>query len=198
MGRSEASLDSSFLREHGIDATPEAFLRIVHRVVESLPRVSYVDPHGELTAQEIRVLEDAGVDLAPENLGENDPVAKTAAELATMVEAGLTIAQTAKLLGVHESRIRQRLGARTLYGFRWDKRWRIPPWQFEGGECVPHLAEVIQALPEHLHPTSIQFWFTHPTIDLESDDLERAVSPREWLLLGKTAEPVVHFARHLR
>ena len=190
--------ERSFLQAHGIGLTPEAFVRLVHRIVARSPRVSNRDPGRELAPEEAQALARGGFDLSDRDLGERDPVARAAAELALLVETSLSVQQAAKFIDVDESRIRQRLTSeRSLYGFQWEKKWRIPRFQFEESRCLPHLAEVVSALREGLHPLTVHDWFLRPAIDLYDDEHGRNLSPREWLLLGKEPEEVVRIAKYL-
>lgn len=187
-----------FLRAHGIDMDEERFSRLVERVVASFPRVVLTDPRVDLTPEEAAVLEEGGFDLTPRGLGDRDPVAVAAAEMAALVGSSLTVARAAKLLGVDPSRVRQRLTIdRSLFGFQWEGQWRIPAFQFERNRCLPGLGGVVSVLPKGLHPLSVLRWFTTPTADLRDDEIERDLSPREWLLLGHTAEEAAGIARFL-
>jgi len=198
MSHTTAEAESRFLKAHGIDLSPEAFQRLVHDAVNTFPRVYLANPATELSPEELRVLVREGYDLEPKPLDGRDPIALAAAEFAVLVQASLTVPAVARLLGVDPSRVRQRLKKeRTLYGFRWEGDWRIPTFQFEEGRFLPHLGEVVAAIPEGLHPLAVYRWFTSPAPDLHDDHLDRDLSPREWLLIGHSPEEVVHIARYL-
>ena len=181
--------NEKFLQSHGIHQSPTAVLETLRRAIETFPRVPAAVPDQELSEAELGALESVGLNVHPEPRDRESPIAKAAADLATLVEKSLTVKAAAKLLGVDESRIRQRLTRdRSLYGFQWEGEWRIPPFQFtDSGEPLPHLKEVVRALPEGLHPLAAHRWFMLPSVDLYVDEWDRAVSPREWLLLGKPA-----------
>jgi hypothetical protein len=111
----------AFLHAHGLRIEPEALDRLVQEALERLPRGLYRDdPQRDLTAAEIEALREGGFPLEGEDLGEDDPLARTAAEYAALVQTSLTTAAAAARLRVEPSRIRQRLTERppTLYGIR--------------------------------------------------------------------------------
>jgi len=62
--------------------------------------------------------------------------------------------------------------------------WRIPIFQFDGHRLLPGLEEVVPSLPRDFHPVAVYRWFTSPNPDLLPEDLDRELSPREWLLAG--------------
>lgn len=156
------------------------------------------EPQRDLTTAEVEALRHGGFDLEDEVLGEADPLARTAAEYAALIQTSLTIAEAAARLRVETSRIRQRLTARppTLYGIRLESGWRIPEFQFEGDGLLPGWSEVVAALDPELHPISVYRWLTTPTSDLEGRD-GRRLSPRDWLRLGYKPSAVAELAADL-
>lgn len=199
-------LETSFLRAHGIRLPWEEFLTLIEDVVSTLPARSEHDIDEELTGEELAALERGGLDLRRrEHKRGSDPIARGAVEFARLIQESLSVPAAAQLLGVDESRIRQRLTARppSLYGFIWEKRWKVPLFQFAEGGLVPHISQVAAVLPRELHPLAVERWFTAPSTDLLLDeeapdqDVVR-LSPKQWLLQGRDPAPVVHMARHLR
>ena len=178
----------ALLKSHGLHIEPEALDQLVEEAVERLPRGLFRSrPRHDLTSIEARILEEGGFELGGEDLGKNDPLARTAAELAVLLADALTTATAAKKLGVEPSRIRQRLTADppTLYGIRLDSGWRLPTFQFDENGLLPGFAEVVAALDPELHPTAVSGWFTAPNPDLVARGLdERPLAPRDWLRLG--------------
>ncbi len=86
----------------------------------------------------------------------------------------------------------------TLYGLRVGSEWRIPDFQFAHGRLVPGFAEVAAALRPGLHPVAVLNWFCNPNPDLAAlDDEERRLSPRDWLGLGLSPDPVAALAGNL-
>ncbi len=160
--------------------------RLVREALDRLPRALYRDePTRDLTAEEAEALRSGGFDLTGKDLGEDDPLVRTAAEYAALLQNSLTTAAAAARLRVAPSRIRQRLTARppTLYGIRLASGWRIPEFQFEGEELLHGWPEVVAALDTELHSISVYRWFTTPNTDLEEQE-GRKISPRDWLRLG--------------
>jgi hypothetical protein len=47
---------------------------------------------------------------------------------------------------------------------------------------------VFSALRPSAHPSRVDHWMTHPSVDLVADGQQ--VSPEEWLALERTTEPV--------
>lgn len=109
----------------------------------------------------------------------------------------LDVAETAQLLGVDPTRVRQRLRERTLYGLRVDGRaWRLPRFQFDdAGHEIPHLGEVLRALPPDLHPRSVEGFLFVPKPELSADG--KPTGPRDWLSTGGPADPVLALASAL-
>ena len=69
---------------------------------------------------------------------------------------------------------------------------------FDGGELIPGIGEVISQLNPELHPVAVFRWFTTPNPDLSTDDPRGGnLSPRDWLRLGFPVQPVVELASNL-
>lgn len=117
-------------------------------------------------------------------------------QLRTLVQS-YDVTQVAARLGVDPTRVRQRLRAGTLLGLRAGGRaWRLPRFQFDAhGRDLPHLGLVLAALPADAHWRSVEGFFERPKPELIADG--EASSPREWLLGGGPAEPVVALAAAL-
>jgi hypothetical protein len=153
-----------------------------------------------LTGVEIEALKKGGFVVEPPALGKDDPLVKTAAELAALLQESLSMATAAKRLGVDPSRILQRLTSQpaTLYGIRLESGWVVPEFQFEGSRLIPGVAEVVARLDPELHPISVFRWFTLPSPDLVADEeTGRTLSPRDWLRLGLPVQEVVDMAANL-
>ncbi len=188
----------AFLHAHGLAVRPERLNSMVEEAVSRLrPGLYPPDPRGDLTAGEEALLRQGGFDLRPLSARNEGALARTAAKYAALLETGLTTSQAAARLEVDPSRVRQRLLDRTLYGVRTGAGWRIPAFQFEGERLLPGLGRVVAALAPHLHPVAVFNWFTLPHPDLVVEELDRPVSPREWLAAGLPAEAVVDLARDM-
>lgn len=155
----------------------------------------------ELTASEQAALRRGGANLEEPELGTEDPALRGKTAYLSLLESSLTTAQVSKLLGVNESRIRQRLTSQplSLYGIKRGVEWLIPSFQFEGKKLVPNIERVIAKLDKNLHPVSFWRWFTSPDPDLiGKDSPEGGFTPREWLLRGLPVEAVEELAENLQ
>lgn len=153
-----------------------------------------------LSPGELAVLQAGGFDLRPGKPGERDPILEGATHFARMVNGSLTVQEAAaRLGGVNESRVRQRLLADppTLYALKTGREWRLPKFQFQRRGTVPGLEIVVAALPRDLDPVSVESWFMIPNPDLAVGEEERAVSPIEWLKLGGAPERAAELAKDL-
>jgi len=136
----------------------------------------------EFTAEEIVALKEGGLDLWVREAG-SDPLASTAAKYVALLASALTTKEAAGVLGIGESRIRQRLREGTLYGVKAGRENRLPAFQFEGGREVPTIAEVLAPIERSVHPVALLNWFLLPNPDLYLEEEEaRPVCPRHWLL----------------
>lgn len=63
------------------------------------------------------------------------------------------------------------------------------------GHPLPGLREIIAALPQALNPLDVAQWFLAPDPDLEIAGQDIPLSPRDWLLRGKSVDTVVALAQ---
>jgi hypothetical protein len=124
-----------------------------------------------------------------------DPLVRSFADYMALLETSYSTAQAAKYLKVDASRIRQRLREHSLFGIDYDGEKRLPRFQFERARVIPGLREVLASLPQGLNPLDVAEWFLSPNPDLEVEDDENPLSPRDWLLKGHSAEAVVRLAQ---
>ena len=149
---------------------------------------------GSLSTGEVAALESVKLTTTPwVGEAEEDPLMASIIDYMALLETSRTTAEVADLLQVDVSRIRQRLREGSLYGIEYDGERRLPRFQFERGQVLPGLREVLAVLPDALNPLDVAEWFLTPTADLEVG--ERAVSPREWLLRGEPIAAAVELAR---
>ncbi len=184
----------------GAHISPDNLERLLLKTLaEMAPDALASDPRTELTAGETADLEGGGFSFAPiKNNGTSDPIARAAATYTALLATSLSVAETAALLGVQSSRVRQRLAARTLYGIKEPGGWRVPRFQFDGPNLLPGIARVLPRLDPGIHPVAVYNWFTTPDPDLVvGDDEDIQVSPREWLRSGRPAQPVADLASAL-
>lgn len=96
----------------------------------------------------------------------------------------LTTGQTAERLHISPAAVRRRIRSGRFYGYRVGHTLRLPPWQFLRGAVLPHLPEILAALPEQAHPMTVTGFMTLP-----SDELD-GLSPVDWLATGGDPDPV--------
>ena len=190
----------AFLHSYGIRVSPGMLDEMVKEAVIRLHQTLYPDdPRTDLTTGEAEALRRGGFSLEPEDLGREDPLARTAAEFVALLKASLSTAAVARKLGVDPSRIRQRLTSQppSLYGIRLSSGWVIPDFQFDGDRLIPGVGDVVAGLDPELHPVAVQRWFTTPNPDLMVEDESRSLSPRDWLRFGLPAQAVIDLAADL-
>jgi excisionase family DNA binding protein len=196
------SLDVAPFRRAGLTVGTAELERLIMQAVErALPTRPPADARRELTEDEIRFLEEAGVDLAdlaPRDRGAASPLALAAADYAALFATALTVPELASRLGVDDSRVRQRLARHTLYGIKDGKAWRVPLFQLDdaGRALVPGL-HLIAPRWAGVHPVEVARWFILPHVDLE-DAEGQPVAPRDWLLGGGDPRDVAELTEELR
>ncbi|MCK6529598.1 DNA-binding protein [Myxococcota bacterium] len=188
----------AFLHAHGLSVDPGDLQTALAEAIARHRAVLHPVPGREgLTAPEEEVLREGGFDVTPRGIGPDDPLVRTTAEYAAILQSSLGTRDAAALLGVSDARIRQRLaGRRTLLGVETRRGWRLPSFQFtEAGE-VPGWSEVVTEIPPGLSLVAVLRWFSTPDADLEAEDGSPR-SPRDWLLAGGPPDAVARLARDL-
>jgi hypothetical protein len=173
----------------------DSFLALLVAAFSGLRVPTVGSPSRQFTEAELAELSHEGVEISDAPTSRPGAAAKTAAEYAALLATALSVGQTAELLHVDESRVRQRLTQRTLYGVKTGATWRLFRFQFARDGQVPRIDPVLQVLPMTLHPVAVYRWFTSPIADLELDGLP--TSPVDWLAAGGDPAPVVEIARDL-
>lgn len=173
-------------------ATFASFLAATQPVVPA-------EPERELTEAENRLLDEGGFPRTqPDDQGSaGSEISILAVSYAEMCAQALTTKEAARLLQVQPSRIRQRLGEKTLFGIEKEDHWVLPRFQFVDGQIVPGIGKVLQVLDETLHPVTVERFFATPQPELYADEVGRDLTPREWLQAGYDPAPVVRLARDL-
>jgi len=189
---------AAVLQRIGADIDSTEFDRLVLAAMEQIiPERSLPDPRRELSTSEIAVLEQGGFDLEPLPLNSTHPLIRSAAAYSALLVSSLSVSQAAARLHVEGSRIRQRLGERTLYGIKVKSIWRLPTFQFSEQGTVPGIEIVLPHLDPALHPLSVVGWFNTRNPDLVYGETEEPASPLDWLRAGRPAEPVSELAGSL-
>lgn len=205
LGPGAADSVAALLRSRGLTANAEELLLAVLEATARLPPSAAAAPERGMSSEELAVLHSGGFSggRASERKARyraaepDDPVTRGVADYATLIAGSRSVAEVAALLGVEPSRIRQRLGDRSLYGLKQGRSWRLPAFQLTNDGLVPNIGSVLQALPADLHPIALQRWFTSPSVDLVEPPSEQPLSPRQWLCSGFDPSAVVELARHL-
>lgn len=101
----------------------------------------------------------------------------------------MTVELAAELMQISASRVRHRIREGSVYAYPSSGRGvgrQVPYWQFHGPEPVPHLAAVLNALPERFRPTDIRAF----ALNAEVDDPDNGVTAPllEWLRDGGDPE----------
>jgi excisionase family DNA binding protein len=187
------------LESHGVRASEEEIARAMEVALgESGFCVPYPDPLKELTPAQAKLLERGGFELDRFELGAGDPIARTAFEYAVLRATGLTTQEAARRLGVNDSRVRQRLAQRALFGIKAGDEWRLPAFQFSRAGLVPGIDRVLRRLPKSLNPVAIYRWFHTANPDLEEKEGQgRALTPLQWLQSGNDPDIVAELAAGL-
>lgn len=187
------------LKRHGLQASEEEIARVMEAaLVESGFQRPYPDPRLALGPEEATLLERGGFVLDRLEFGLEDPITRAAFEYAVLVATGLTTHAAAKRLRVNDSRVRQRLGERALYGIKTGDEWRLPAFQFERAGLVPGIDRVFARLPQSLNPVAVHRWFHTPNPDLEErEGPVAALTPLQWLQTGNDPSVVAELAAGL-
>ena len=188
--------DLQTLQEAGISnvalvAAAAAFLR-EHPLDPVLPVTN------ALSVQEESFLAKGGAKIYSKKNDAAANVAVVVGEYSQMLATALNQREVAKRLEVSTSRVRQQLGDGSLYSLPCRGGKVCPRFQFaEIGGTLPGLEQVLAALSPDAHPVAVQRFFLTVSEDLESPEMARPLSPREWLLAGHSPEPVKLLAMEL-
>ncbi|HJQ45431.1 MAG TPA: DNA-binding protein [Amycolatopsis sp.] len=182
------------LAKAGLRVDEEEFLALVEEAASRLAPANPV-PAQYFTVSQREALTEAGLDLSPQREGEPDARARSVAAHAVLANSALTATAAARTLGVDASRIRHKLSAGRLAGWKDHSGWRLPAWQFTDCGTLPGLDVVLAAVPGDQPALVVAAFMTTPQDDLLIGD-ER-VSPREWLLAGGDPAPAAALASTL-
>ncbi|HEY5853873.1 MAG TPA: DNA-binding protein [Aldersonia sp.] len=138
-------------------------------------------PAATLSVHDADLLDAGGAPESPLALA--TAVADRTARMHSLVESALTVEQAAERLGgVGHSRVRQRVGDRSLWAIKRANRLLLPAVQFTDDGQVSGLDAVLQALPDDMQPLSIHGLLTTPQPSLTVEG--EPVSVVDWLLVG--------------
>src|SRR5579859_7367066 len=102
---------------------PRAEARVRAESQEARREAQTRAPQDSLSADERAVLARGGIELPTLALQPSPAVERTIARFAALLATSRSVGAVAALLGVDESRVRQRLAARTLYGIKRGLEW---------------------------------------------------------------------------
>lgn len=153
----------------------------------------------DLTAEEERILDEAGLVMSPWPEDEPDPLEegrRLFLELAT--SGSFSVAEAAYNLKRPQATILNWIDERRLFAIWHDGRWRIPKFQFseDGRELIPGIEEVNMRIPIDSYPLGIERWYRMGDADIDGED--QSLSPLEWLRSGRDLETVVESAEMLQ
>lgn len=188
------------LESHGVRASEEEIAKAMDQaLVESGFQQPYPDPRGALGRKQIALLERGAFEIDQLEFGLEDPIARAAFEYSMLRATGLTTHEAAKRLNVNDSRVRQRLASRALYGIKAGDEWRLPAFQFARIGIVPGIDRVLPRLPSSLSPVAVYRWFHTPNPDLGEGSAEQGgmLTPLQWLQTGGDPEVVAELAAGL-
>ena len=194
--------DRETLREAGILDT-DHFLSTLADLVRSQPGGLFLGAglsQNALTEAEEVYLREAGARGVDEENNADirlQQVSQMTDEYQQLIGDSYGAKEVAKLLGVSDSRIRQRLSDRELYSVETNEGRVFPCFQFSNNQPLPGLKTVLAAINPKVHPLSVKRFFETPQVDLESSDLTGPQKPRDWLTTGHSPEDVVVIARDL-
>lgn len=181
-----AALRSALARA-GLRVESDEFLSLVE---DAASRLSPADPNPAeyFNADQRAALTDVGLDLAPARRGERDARAKAVAAQAVLRDTALTVAGAAERIGVDASRVRHRLAAGRLVGWKDRGGWRLPIWQFTDTDVLPGVETVLAAVPPDQPPLVVAAFMTTPQAELRVAG--EPATPRQWLLATGDPAPV--------
>jgi len=177
------------LAQHGVGLDAREFLTILDETLDTTDTLTeserdFAVAHSGLPAEA----------FAPDGQrSARRRIAIAAAQADAASSRGYTTSQVAKMLGIAPANVRRLIARRDLYpvGRSNNREHVFPAWQFTGGRTTPHLREVLDALPDDMHPLDVEGFMTTPQETLGDR------SPMQWLSQEGPAGPVVELADEL-
>jgi hypothetical protein len=182
------------LAKAGLRVDPDEFLTLVEDAARQLSPAD-PDPADYFSTDQRKALTDVGLDLAPRRARDIDHRARAVAAQAVLRDSALTVAAAANIVGVDASRIRHRLAAGQLCGWKDRGGWQLPAWQFTNSGVLPGLEAVLTAVPEDQPPLVVAAFMTTPQRELVLGG--EPATPRQWLLASGDPAPVAALASTL-
>jgi hypothetical protein len=182
------------LAKAGLRVDPDEFLTLVEDAARQLSPAD-PDPADYFSEPQRVALTEVGLDLAARRDDEVDSRARAVAAQTVLRDTALTVAEVARTIGVDSSRVRHRLAAGRLSGWKDRGGWRLPAWQFTNAGVLPGLEAVLGAVPNDQPPLVVASFMTTPQHDLLVDG--KLATPRQWLLATGDPEQVAELASML-
>ena len=179
------------LAKAGLRVSPGEFLGLVEDAARRLSPPN-PNPAEYFSADQRETLTEVGLDLRPRRPDEVDTRARAVAAQAVLRDSALTVSDAATTIKVDTSRIRHRLAAGRLVGWKDRGGWRLPAWQFTESGVLPGLEIVLAALPNDQPPLVVAAFMTTPQEDLQLGGSPG--TPRQWLLAGGDPDRVAALA----
>ncbi len=148
-----------------------------------------------LSSHDQHVLASVGVPDADLSRPAAHGLVEQAVGLLTANSSALPTAAAAERLGRSVVRIRGAIANGSLYAVKVGYNWLIPPWQLDGANPLPHLRQIIAAIPQGTSAVTIERVMTQPTEELYLDGGQ--ASPRQWLVAGQDPMPVIEIVQQL-
>ena len=179
------------LAKAGLRVTATEFLSLVE---DAASKLAPPEPHpaAYFPPDQRRILAEVGLDLRPSIEGDPEPRARAVAAQTVLRDSALTVAEAAARVRVDTSRVRHRIAAGRLMGWKDRGGWRLPAWQFTDSGVLPGLEMVLAAVPSDQPPLVVAAFMTTPQRDLLLG--ERLATPRDWLLAGGEPHRVARLA----
>lgn len=187
---------AQILAARGIELDPNALADAIEASIQEAGVPPYPDPSEHLTSEELDLLAKGGFEEGDRVIGIRDPIILGAIDFAVLRLTALDTKAAATRLKVNDSRIRQRLSHRELYGIKVGDGWRLPVFQFVHDGLVPNIERVIPKLDPSLSPVAVFRWFTLSNPDLALPDGTK-LSPLQWLVSGHDPEVAAELAHWL-
>ncbi len=193
----KASRTDEFWMQYGFRGGMSEALDTLAAFLAATEPVAQAESERELTAEENRLLDEGGFPPPQMSPQGGTDVSALAGSYARICAQALTTTEVATLLQVQPSRVRQQLGERTLFGIEKEDHWVLPRFQFTNDRMVPGIGKALQALDEALHPVTVERFFVTPQPELYAEEVDRNLTPLEWLQAGYDSALVVRLAREL-
>jgi hypothetical protein len=164
-------------------------------LVHALQTLPAIHPQVAALSQADSALFDAS-DFGDDDDAYSRVITESLGHTARLLSTAYTAREVAELLGVNDSRVRQRRADRTLWAIQDRDGWVFPAAQFDVANGRPGqfrgLDQVFASLPAGLHPLSVAGFLTTPQDDLRIRG--QAVAVLDWLRSGGEVAAVLEIA----